>query len=137
MPARHKLMASLRFYASNGFYYFVGDGQGMFNFLKFHFLILGYGKHAIHDAIKVVTSAICAQIFPQLVQWPTTIEENQQIELEFYRLKDIGLAGVCGAIDGSLIKIKSPRNIERFYVDRHHDHSLNLTAVCDANYVFR
>ena len=30
MPAKHKLMIALRFYASNGFYYFVGDGQGIY-----------------------------------------------------------------------------------------------------------
>lgn len=47
------------------------------------------------------------------------------------------MAGICGAIDGTLIKIKPPKNVERFYVDRHHDHSLNLTVVADANYVFR
>jgi len=28
MTAKHKLLAALRFYASNGFYYFIGDGQG-------------------------------------------------------------------------------------------------------------
>ena len=32
MPAQHKLMAALRFYASNGFYYFDGDAQGLFYF---------------------------------------------------------------------------------------------------------
>lgn len=38
MPARHKLMATLRFYASNGFYYFDGDSQGMFSskFNQYH-----------------------------------------------------------------------------------------------------
>jgi hypothetical protein len=30
MTAWHKLMAALRFYASNGFYYFDGDAQGLF-----------------------------------------------------------------------------------------------------------
>src|SRR4051794_22341075 len=32
MTPKHKLMAALRFYASNGFYYFVGDGQGKLRF---------------------------------------------------------------------------------------------------------
>jgi hypothetical protein len=32
MSARHKLMAALRFYASNGFYYFDGDAQGQLYF---------------------------------------------------------------------------------------------------------
>lgn len=99
-------------------------------------ILLGYGKNAICKAIKSVTLTICQHLFPQIIQWPTTLEENQHIEFDFYNLHDIGIAGVCGAIDGSLIKIKPPRTIERFYVDRNHDHSLNLTAVCDANYKF-
>jgi hypothetical protein len=84
-----------------------------------------------------VTAAINRRLFGQLIQWPSTEEENHQIELDFYRLKNVGIVGVCGAIDGSLIPIKPPRAVERFYVDRHHDHSLNLTVVADSKYVLR
>jgi len=29
-------------------------------------------------------------VFPRLIQWPPTIEENQRIEFEIYNLKGIG-----------------------------------------------
>lgn len=89
------------------------------------------------NAVKNVTAAINRRLFAQLIQWPATEFECQQIELDFYRLQDVGIVGVCGAIDGSLISIKPPRDVERFYVDRHHDHSLNLTVVADSNYILR
>lgn len=88
-------------------------------------------------AIRDVTGAINKTLFAQLIQWPTTDAENQQIEWDFYNLKGVGIAGVCGAIDGSLIKIKPPKLVERFYIDRNHDHSLNLTIVADSKYTLR
>lgn len=84
-----------------------------------------------------MTAAINQQLFGQLIQWPANEEANHQIELDFYRLKNVGIAGICGAIDGSLIPIKPPRSVERYYVDRHHDHSLNLTVVADSKYFLR
>jgi hypothetical protein len=81
-------------------------------------------------AVHQVTDAIAELLFPRYVRWPATLEENQQIELEFYQLSM--MPGVCGAIDGNLIKIKPPKAIENQFVDREHNHSLNLTAVCDA-----
>lgn len=89
------------------------------------------------NALKAVTKAINHRLFAQLIQWPATEAECQQIESNFYRLQNVGIAGICGAIDGSLISIKPPKDVERFYVDRHHDHSLNLTIVADSNYVIR
>jgi hypothetical protein len=100
-------------------------------------LSLGYSKQAVNKAIKEVTVAINQQFFGQLIRWPITEAENQQIETDFYALKDVGIAGVCGAIDGSLIPIKPPKEVERFYVDRHHNHSLNLTVVADSKYILR
>lgn len=109
-----------------------------YNDLKFTLILfLGYKKHAIHDAVRSVTAAINRRLFAQLIQWPSTEAECHQIELDFYRLQNVGIVGICGAIDGSLIPIKPPKDVERFYVDRHHDHSLNLTVVADTNYVLR
>lgn len=84
-----------------------------------------------------VTVAINKHLFPQLIQWPSTVEENHKIEYDFYYLKNVGISGICGAIDGSLIPIKPPKLIERQYVDRHHDHSINLTIVADSKYILR
>lgn len=139
MFPKYKLMAALRFYASNNFYYSIGDAQVkcFVNLVDYVGLILGFSKRAVYDAIRAVTDAINRQLFGQLIRWPTTGAENQQIELDFYRLKDVGIAGICGAIDGPLIPIKPPKDVERFYVDRHDDHSLNPTVVSDANYILR
>lgn len=91
----------------------------------------------MYDAVRAVTAAINHHLFAQLIQWPVTENENYQIELDFYHLKNVGIAGVCGAIDGSLIQIKPPKAVERMYVDRHHNHSINLTVVADSKYMLR
>lgn len=39
MTTRHKLMAALRFYDSNGFYCFVGDAQDQFDIYNFRFFL--------------------------------------------------------------------------------------------------
>jgi hypothetical protein len=137
MSAKDMLLLTLRYYASNGFYYFTGDAQGIvYSRFSYILFVAGYSKDSTWRAVHRVTDAICNIVFPAYVRWPATLEENEQIEYDFYNLHDIGLVGICGAIDGCLIPVQVPGNVERYYVDRHGQHSLNLTAVSDANFRF-
>jgi DDE superfamily endonuclease len=43
---------------------------------------------------------------------------------------------VSGCVDGTDIKIDAPYVHEEAYVDRHNNHSMNLTAVCGASMQF-
>jgi hypothetical protein len=88
-------------------------------------------KQVVLRAVHDVTDAICDVLCTHWISWPETLEENQQIEYEFYNIA--GMAGICGAIDGNLITLKVPKQVESQYVDRKGNHSLNLTVVCTAN----
>nr|XP_043902285.1 putative nuclease HARBI1 [Solea senegalensis] len=48
----------------------------------------------------------------------------------------IGFPNVLGCIDCSHVRIVAPSGpVERDYVDRRNDHSLNVQMICDANYL--
>ena len=43
---------------------------------------------------------------------------------------------MCGAVDGTLIKIDAPTENEADFVDRHGKHSINCMAVCGPDMQF-
>lgn len=43
---------------------------------------------------------------------------------------------VAGCIDGALISIDAPNLNEEQFIDRHGNHSINLTMVCGPNHEF-
>jgi hypothetical protein len=51
-------------------------------------------------------------------------------------LNDPGMPNVCGAVDGTLIRIYAPSGVEQGYVDRHHNHSINAMVVAGVDYRF-
>jgi hypothetical protein len=48
----------------------------------------------------------------------------------------LGFPSVIGCIDGSHILVSPPQETEYQYVNRHHDHSLNIVAVCGPDHRF-
>ncbi|CAI6354644.1 unnamed protein product [Macrosiphum euphorbiae] len=55
-----------------------------------------------------------------------------------YSLKKVGFQFLCvaGCIDGTLINIDAPSTNGEPFVDRHVNHSINVTMVCGPNHVF-
>ena len=47
---------------------------------------------------------------------------------DFYDLG--GFPSTCGCIDGTHVKVSPPKDDEISFVNRHHNHSLNVLAVC-------
>ena len=68
-----------------------------------------------------------------MIKWPTH-EEFKTIAREFELRWNYPMA--VGAIDGSHIRIKVPRDEKTSYYDYKQDYSMTLLAICDANYVF-
>ncbi|TKR58362.1 hypothetical protein L596_029827 [Steinernema carpocapsae] len=117
MTAKQKLLAALRFYASGSYYYNEGDAQRI-------------SKSSVCRAIKLVTKEINIRLFPR-IDWPTNPCEAGA------GFADVaGIQGVCGAIDGTLVPIKTPSAKEYQFVDRKQRHSLNVMAVCGPNLSF-
>jgi hypothetical protein len=56
------------------------------------------------------------------------------LEASFYQVANVPF--VVGCVDGTDIKIDGPHIHEEAYVDRHSNHSMNLTSVCGRNMSF-
>ncbi|XP_029348186.1 putative nuclease HARBI1 [Acyrthosiphon pisum] len=66
---------------------------------------------------------------------PTSNDDKIQCAYEFQQIA--GIPDVLGAIDGSYISIRKPKHkIRSTYVNRHHDCSLTLQAICNAKKKF-
>lgn len=110
--------------------------------IALHWLGTGAQFHAIADMHGVSKSSVCRAIqnvvhginnnlFHVLVQWPNNVYEIIQ------KFSDrSGMPLVCGAIDGTLIKIDAPSAHEPAFVDRNGKHSLNVMLVCGPDCTF-
>ena len=86
-----------------------------------------------HEAVFSVIKALNS-IKDDVIRWPS---EHEMILEEKHFLDRSKIPGTIGCIDGTHIKIQSPpKKDQHDYVDRHQQHSYNLTAVCDHNYRF-
>lgn len=75
-----------------------------------------------------VAAAVIRRLY-KLINWPANEEDRRRIGQQFFQLRTPGLPSVCGAIDGSLIKIIAPAENEFQFVDRKSNHSINAMAV--------
>ena len=68
------------------------------------------------------------------VKWPSPLEKH----IIRRRYEDHnGYPGVCGCIDVCHIRIIAPHIHPQRYVNRHHDYSIAIQAVCDHNLQYR
>ena len=75
--------------------------------------------------VRQVTEAIICRLFHTMMKWPNTAAKRAEIGRKFYRLKKVNMPLVCGAVDGTLIRIKAPTENEHQFVDRHNNHSVS------------
>ena len=71
---------------------------------------------------------------PQYIQFAYTVGEQAEKRRQF--AAKTGFPNVIGVIDCTHIAIKAPNKAEENdYVDRRRDHSINVQAICDADYL--
>lgn len=85
----------------------------------------GVSKATVCRTVHRVVSAINTILLGDVVRWPDDVGNA------IHGFNDIaGLPLVCGAVDGTLIKVDAPNEYEPAYVDRHGNHSVNIMLVC-------
>ena len=93
----------------------------------------GVSKSTVHFHYAYILEAL-REMAPQYVKWPNAYEREviSNIFEESY-----GYPSVCGCIDRCLIRLTAPLEQPQEYIDRPHQHSILLQAVCDHNLLFR
>lgn len=82
--------------------------------------------HLCH-LIKTVVSILCSHS-KNIIVWPTA---EKVVATETGFLNFAGFPGVIGAVDGCHVPVLAPDNVQADYLDRNHNHSVNLMAVCN------
>ncbi|CAC5422456.1 unnamed protein product [Mytilus coruscus] len=73
------------------------------------------------------------KLLPKYITWPS----RNQIPRTVQKIKEKkGFPGVLGAIDGTHIPIRTPREFHENYINRKSFHSINLQGICDSNMHF-
>lgn len=92
----------------------------------------GFNKGTGYYIFKTILNALTL-LKEEWIKWPTHIECNN-IAL---RIEDkCRIPGVVGALDGTHIPIKQPKNNAVDFFNRYQQHSIILQAVCNDNRIF-
>lgn len=113
-----QLQIALHWLGSGAQYHCIGDMHGV-------------SKATVCRVIKNVVNAVNTHILSEHVRRP---DDVATVVHQFSQLA--GMPRICGAVDGTLIKMDAPAEFEPIYVDRHGNHSINVMLVCGADLKF-
>ena len=94
----------------------------------------GISRQTVSKIVRKVCKAITIHLGPKYVTLPFTEENVQEKVNNFYRAH--GFPQCLGAIDGTHIPIKQPRQNPTDYINGKGTYSLNVQAICDHKYCF-
>ncbi|XP_061186799.1 putative nuclease HARBI1 [Saccostrea echinata] len=115
-----QIMVALRFYASGNFQTVTGDLHGI-------------SKASVSRVVNAVSSALVT-LSSHYIKFPQDDRSINNTILGFSRIANF--PNVIGAIDGTHIPVKAPKNDEHLFVNRKNFHSINVMAVCDSRTKF-
>ena len=110
-------------------YYFCDEGRYRKSANAF-----GLSRSSVSVLIRKVTKIIVKHLGPELNKLPKTVTEVEVLTENF--LNAHGFPQCLGAIDGTHIRIKQPRENYTDYINRKGFHSINVQALCDYRYWF-
>ncbi|KAK9737030.1 DDE superfamily endonuclease [Popillia japonica] len=90
------------------------------------------GKSSMFSSFLRVISAL-NEITPTLIKWHME-DEKQNIKTAFRAIA--GMPGIIGAIGGTYVPIKAPRENPESYINRKCFHGITLQAICQPNLMF-
>ena len=94
----------------------------------------GISRSSVSLIIRRVTKAISLHLGPTYIQLPFTEDAVKDKVAHFYGA--FSVPQCLGALDGTHIEIKQPKNNYTDYINRKGCYSLNVQACCDFNYCF-
>lgn len=110
LTVREQLLLFLHFAGTNSFFHVIRD-------------VHGPSASTVCRTIHRVASAI-SSLQPEVISWPP---DTASVATKFYQLAKF--PRVAGAVDGTHIPVTPPKAQEDDFVNRHHQHSINVMAV--------
>ena len=93
----------------------------------------GVSESTILNSRDNVIAAVIRHMRTKIISWPTP--EEKQVIKDYYERKN-GFPGVIGSLDGTHIRISSPRENKKSYINRKGFHSIQLQSVCREDLTF-
>ena len=94
----------------------------------------GVSLSTLSISIRSVCRAINSKLGPELITFPSTKEEIQDVVVRFE--KTIGFPQVIGCVDGTHVPIRQPLENPQDYYCYKMKYSLNAQAICDEKGLF-
>jgi hypothetical protein len=110
LEPRQQIELFLHFLGTNAFYHLLRDARGP-------------SSHTVYRVIHRVSDAINT-LRQEIIRWP---DDCSKLPQDF--LKIGGFPSVAGCLDGTHVNISPPSQDEISYLNRHHQHSINVLAV--------
>ncbi|XP_053382450.1 putative nuclease HARBI1 [Mercenaria mercenaria] len=121
LTPRQQILITLRFLATGNFMQVIGD-------------TFGVDISTVSRVVRDVTDVLFG-LKDQFIKFPVTDHDRRRIMSGFYAIR--GFPSVIGCIDGTHVKIISPGYPdEAAFVNRKHQHSINVQATCDHKGMF-
>ncbi|XP_014675273.1 PREDICTED: putative nuclease HARBI1 [Priapulus caudatus] len=93
----------------------------------------GICEASVYNIIDNLSNVMINHLQKEFIKWPSGAE----IHNVFNGFSDVqGIPNVLGALDGTHIPIKSPKQDSEAYVNRRKFHSINVSAICNHEMLF-
>ena len=117
LSCRDQIKVFLHFLGCNGFYHDVAFSHGI-------------STDAVFRIVHKVANAILT-LREETINWPANCAD---LPGQFRAMA--GFPAVAGCLDGTHVTVSPPKDDEEGFVNRHHQHSLNVLGVCGPNLKF-
>ena len=94
----------------------------------------GVCEYSVCDIVRGLADVICEKLLPKYIRWPSSNQEVQRIVQKFKEKR--GFPAVIGAIDGTYIPTRAPKEYHESYINHKSFHSIIVQGICDSEMHF-